>query len=95
MTITEKIAVYNEVVEEALELLIKESVKHFLAKKPKNKHAVADDPRYLYNDRELQMFMDKFLPLSDENNPNHDVKVSIVHDNKGKFLCYKLYREFK
>ena len=75
----------NIIIEQVASNILAEVIAHFCAPKPKQRAKLMDDARYLYNDSELETFI--------ENYTKSDVQVHTIYNKDGTFFCYELYRD--
>lgn len=75
----------NQVIEEAVNSVILEAVRHFsTSKRPRSFLALEDDNRYLYSQKEVDAFFSKYN--------RDDVYCNIIKDRFGNVFCYELCR---
>ena len=80
---TDSIMYANMVIDEVINNVILEAVKHFETSRPRN---YEDDSRFFYKQSELDMFWKLF-----KGNPN-TLKCNIIPDDRGGVFCYEICR---
>lgn len=80
---TESLAYTNMVIDEVINSVILEAVKHFETSRPRN---YEDDSRFFYKKSELDMFWKLF-----KGDPK-TIKCNTITDDMGGVFCYELCR---
>lgn len=80
---TDSVAYTNMVVDEIINSIILEAVKHFETSRPRN---YEDDSRFFYKQSELDMFWKLF-----KGDPK-TLKCNIIPDDRGGVFCYEICR---
>ena len=82
-TNTDSLAYTNMMIDEIVNGIVLEAVKHFETSRPRN---YEDDSRFFYNKNELELFWELF-----KGDPK-SLKCSIIPNDNGGVFCYEICR---